>query len=83
MACNWLMMTSFGDDMWPSENVGLLTDKKKKISLISGDLKVMPCECNMTVTSSQKACTLGQLKTNVLKPQAPFRKNNTMGSQLS
>ena len=30
MACNWLMMTSFGDDNRPSGSLGLLTDKTKK-----------------------------------------------------
>ena len=30
MACNWLMMTSSGDDKRPSESLGLLTDKTKK-----------------------------------------------------
>ena len=30
MACNWLMMTSFGDDDRPSGSLGLLTDKTKK-----------------------------------------------------
>ena len=30
MACNWLMMTSSGDDNRPSGNLGLLTDKTKK-----------------------------------------------------
>ena len=34
MACNWLMMTSSGDDNRPSGSLGLLTDKtiKKKIN---------------------------------------------------
>ena len=31
MACNWLMMTSSGDDNRPSGSLGLLTDKTKKI----------------------------------------------------
>ena len=30
MACNWLMMTSSGDDNRPSGSLGLLTDKTKK-----------------------------------------------------
>ena len=30
MAYNWLMMTSSGDDNWPSGSLGLLTDKTKK-----------------------------------------------------
>ena len=30
MACNWLMMTSSGDDNKPSGSLGLLTDKTKK-----------------------------------------------------
>ena len=30
MACNWLMMTSSGDDNSPSGSLGLLTDKTKK-----------------------------------------------------
>ena len=30
MACNWLMMTSSGDDNRPSRSLGLLTDKTKK-----------------------------------------------------
>ena len=30
MAYNWLMMTSSGDDNWPSESLGLLTDKTTK-----------------------------------------------------
>ena len=30
MACNWLMMTSSGDDKRPSGSLGLLTDKTKK-----------------------------------------------------
>ena len=30
MACNWLIMTSSGDDNWPSGSLGLLTDKTKK-----------------------------------------------------
>ena len=30
MACNWLMMTSSGDNNWPSGSLGLLTDKTKK-----------------------------------------------------
>ena len=30
MACNWLMMTSSGDDKWPSWSLGLLTDKTEK-----------------------------------------------------
>ena len=41
MACNWLMMTSFGDDMWPSENVGLLTDKKKNKQDLLGLITVL------------------------------------------
>ena len=28
--CNWLMMTSSGDDNRPSGSLGLLTDKTKK-----------------------------------------------------
>ena len=32
MACNWLMMTSSGDDNSPSGSLGLLTDKTKKIN---------------------------------------------------
>ena len=36
MACNWLMMTSSGDDNRPSGSLGLLTDKtKKKINKIN------------------------------------------------
>ena len=36
MACNWLMMTSSGDDNRPSGSLGLLTDKtKKKIKKIN------------------------------------------------
>ena len=30
MACNWLMMTSSGDDNRPSGSLGLLTDKTEK-----------------------------------------------------
>ena len=30
MACNWLMMTSSGDDNRPSGSLDLLTDKKKQ-----------------------------------------------------
>ena len=30
MACNWLMMTSSGDDNRPSGSLGLLTNKTKK-----------------------------------------------------
>ena len=30
MAYNWLMMTSSGDDNWPSGSLGLLTDKTTK-----------------------------------------------------
>ena len=30
MACNWLMMTSSGENNWPSVSLGLLTDKTKK-----------------------------------------------------
>ena len=30
MACIWLMMTSSGDNNWPSGSLGLLTDKTKK-----------------------------------------------------
>ena len=30
MACNWLMMTSSGDNNWPRGSLGLLTDKTKK-----------------------------------------------------
>ena len=30
MAFNWLMMTSSGDDNWPSGSLGLLTDKTTK-----------------------------------------------------
>ena len=30
MACNWLRMTSSGDDIWPSGRAGLLTDKRTK-----------------------------------------------------
>ena len=29
MAYNWLMMTSSGDDNWPSGSLGLLTNKTK------------------------------------------------------
>ena len=32
MACNMLMVTSSGDDIWPSGSAGLLTDKSKKIN---------------------------------------------------
>ena len=41
MACNWLMMTSSGDDNWPSGSLGLLTDKttKKKITRTAARLK--------------------------------------------
>ena len=38
MACNWLMMTSSGDDNRPSESLGLLTDKTKKKTRKIADL---------------------------------------------
>ena len=31
MACNWLMMTSSGDNNWPRGSLGLLADKTKKL----------------------------------------------------
>ena len=35
MACNWLMMTSSGDDNRPSGSLGLLTNKTKKTSRLT------------------------------------------------
>ena len=35
MAYNWLMMTSSGNDNWPSGSLGLLTDKTKKTRKIA------------------------------------------------
>ena len=35
MACNWLMMTSSGDDNRPNGSLGLLTDKTKKTSRLT------------------------------------------------
>ena len=46
MAYNWLMMTSSGDDNWPSWSLGLLTDKTKKTRPRSG----LNCALKLTVT---------------------------------
>ena len=42
MACYWLMMTSFGDDTWPSGSLGLLTDKKEKINPVQSKNRARP-----------------------------------------
>ena len=40
MASNWLMMTSSGDDNWPSGSLGLFTDKTKKTRTTA---RLKPC----------------------------------------
>ena len=62
MACNWLMMTSFGDDNRPSGSLGLLTDKTKKKNRNKPKAE--------QETAQPTAARFNKLKVN-LKPRTP------------
>ena len=54
MACNWLKMTSSGDDIWPSGSTDLPTDKTKKNKKIL-DLKTALIETVLSALYSQRS----------------------------
>ena len=54
MAYNWLIMTSFGDNNWPSRSLGLLTDKTKNTEK-QDDFANRVNRALLTVRSSQNS----------------------------
>ena len=61
MAYNWLMMTSSGDDNWPSGSLGLLTDKTTK-NKNRGAVETALEKTRLLTLSDSEQCEIQRIK---------------------
>ena len=76
MACNWLMMTSSGDDNRPSGSLGLLTDKTTKKKNENKTFNKRKNRALLTVRRSQKHFEIfshNVLQKNITRKQLRLR----------